>query len=78
MEYDYTLSMDDRARFFAGEIMPKFDPDRAPKLDSNIWTKGRLNKARRNYAMEYIRNGLTELIPMISADRTSAIGEITA
>ena len=28
--------------------------------------------------MEYIRNGLTELIPMIGADRTYAVGNITA
>ncbi len=78
MEYDHTLSTDERARFVEGEIMPQFDPDRAPELDSNIWTKGRLEKARRNYAMEYIRSGLMELIPMIGVDRTSAVGDITA
>ena len=78
MEYDHELSVDDRARFIEGEIMPQFDPAFAPILDSNIWTKERLNRARRNYAMEYIRSGLTELIPLIGVDRTYAIGDITA
>ena len=78
MEYDHELSAGERVRFVEGEIMPQFDADQAPMLDSNIWTKARLNKARRNYAMEYIRNGLTELIPMIGADRTCAVGNITA
>ena len=78
MEYDHELSADERARFVDGEIMPQFYPGRAPTLDSNIWTKARLDKARRNYAMEYIRNGLTELILMIGADRTCAVGNITA
>jgi len=78
MEYDHDLAADERARYAPGEVMPPFDAAKAPGLDGAIWTPDRLNKARRNYAMEYIRNGLFELTEMIGEAQTRELGEITA
>ena len=72
------MSAKDRARFTEGEIMPPVDPGRQPTLDPLVWTQARLDKARRNYAMEYIRNGLVELTALIGEDRACVVGEITA
>lgn len=77
-EFDYDLSAKDRARFTEGEIMPPVDLGAQPTLDPLVWTQARLDKARRNYAMEYIRNGLVELTALIGEDRACAVGEITA
>jgi len=78
MEYDRDLAPDERARFQPGEVMPPFDPEKAPVLDPDVWTPERLDKALRNYAMEYIRNGFGELIELIGEARTRELGMITS
>jgi len=77
-EYDHDLGPEERARFTTGEIMPVFDSATAPVLDEAIWTPERLAKARRNYAMEYIRNGLPELARLLGDDKARELGLITS
>lgn len=60
VEEDRDLAPDERLRFRADETMPPFDASRAPALPPE-WTVGRLRKAKRNYAMDYLANGLAEL-----------------
>jgi hypothetical protein len=68
VEEDRPLDDAERLRFRSGEEPPRFDPDRAPRLDPAIWTPARLAKANRNYAMDYVANGLTELLGQLGGD----------
>jgi hypothetical protein len=54
-EYDHALEVDQRLLFARHLDAPAFDPDRAPALPVTSWPKPRLQKAYRNYAMEYVR-----------------------
>jgi hypothetical protein len=56
IEEDRTLEPHERLRFRFGESCPAIDYEALPKLDSQQWPSERLNKAARNYAMNYIRN----------------------
>jgi hypothetical protein len=55
-EYDRDLAPDERLRFSRGEEAPPFDPQEAPKLPAANWPQARLDKAARNYTMEYVRS----------------------
>ncbi len=78
MEYDHELSEDERVRYVSGEAAPPFDADAAPKLDTSIWTPERLGKARRNYAMDYVKWGLFELVDQMGADTARELAVHTA
>jgi hypothetical protein len=68
VEAERPLGENERLRFRAGEAPPAFDPARAPSLDPAVWTPARLAKAKRNYAMDYVSNGLAELLPWLGED----------
>lgn len=59
MEYDHALTEEERLRFAPGELPPPFDPAAQPGLKG--WSRARLEKARRNYVLDFIRSGLAEL-----------------
>jgi hypothetical protein len=63
LEHDRALEPEERLRFAPGEEAPPFDPAAAPRLAAE-WTPERLDKARRNYAMEYVRSLLPELVEL--------------
>lgn len=69
-EFDRDLDDNEHLQFARGETPPLFDPAVAPKLDEVQWNEIRLRKANRNYALDYIRNGLATL--------SDAIGEVKA
>ena len=77
-EYDRDLSPEERLRFAPGETPPPFDPAKQPKPPAEHWSKERLAKAARNYAMEYCRNGISELVGVIGRDRARDIGQRAA
>ena len=77
-EYDHDLAPEERVRFVAGEAPPPFDPAAAPSVDTAIWTPERLQKARRNYAMDYVKWGLKELVELVGADTTRTVAMHTA
>jgi hypothetical protein len=54
-EYDHALDVDQRLVFARHLEAPMFDPNKAPALPVSSWPKPRLEKAYRNYAMEYVR-----------------------
>jgi hypothetical protein len=54
-EYDHDLDIDQRLVFARHLEAPLFDPAKAPALPVHSWPKARLEKAYRNYAMEYVR-----------------------
>jgi hypothetical protein len=77
-EYDHDLTPDERLQFAPDEIPPPFDPAKQPSPPDEHWNEERLSKAARNYAMEYCRNGIRELIGVIGPDRALAIGKKAA
>jgi len=64
IEESEPLPPSDRLRFRFGENCPPFDKEDLPALDSQEWPTERLQKAGRNYTMDYIRN----LVPVASQE----------
>jgi hypothetical protein len=54
-EYDLPLEVDQRLVFARHLEAPMFDAKKAPALPVSSWPRPRLEKAYRNYAMEYVR-----------------------
>ncbi|HEY1154385.1 MAG TPA: hypothetical protein VGE73_11075 [Pseudolabrys sp.] len=54
-EYDHPLELDQRLVFARHLEAPLFDAAKAPALPVASWPQARLEKAYRNYAMEYVR-----------------------
>jgi hypothetical protein len=64
-EYDRALAPEERLRFARGETAPLFDPAAAPLLPDDRWPAERRQRARRNYAMEYMRTMLAEALDVM-------------
>ena len=77
-EYDHDLAPHERLRFAKDELPPPFDPAQQPEPPADQWDEVRLAKANRNYAMDYIRNGLCELTQVIGSDQTRELGSLAA
>ncbi len=73
-EYDHDLADDERLQFAKGELPPPFKPEEQPVLPAAQWNQERLQKANRNYAMDYIRNGLVELKEVLGETLTRELG----
>ncbi len=77
-EFDHDLAPDQRLRFARGESPPPFDPAEQPRPPADQWDEARLAKANRNYALEYVRNGLCELSGVLGEDETRRLGGLAA
>nr|WP_316629089.1 hypothetical protein [uncultured Brevundimonas sp.] len=77
-EYDHELSEDERLKFAPHERPPPFDADAQPAPPADQWNELRLAKANRNYAVEYIRNGIRELVAVIGRERALELGKSAA
>lgn len=77
-EYDYDLSHDERLQFAKDERPPKFDPSQQPRPPEAHWSEERLAKGARNYALEYCRNGVRELVTVIGRERALALARRAA
>ena len=77
-EHDRDLGEDERLVFAPHERPPAFDPARQPELPATEWTEERLAKANRNYAIEYIRNGVRELVHVIGEAKALEHGKLAA
>lgn len=73
IEEDRPLAPSERLRFAPGEQAPPFDPASAPKLP---WGEERIPKARRNYALQYVRTALPTLLAQF--DDGAALGRHAA
>ena len=77
-EYDHDLKDQERLQFAKGEIPPPFVLEDQPHVPEENWDAIRLEKANRNYAMNYIRNGITELIHVIGEEDTRILAKRAA
>ncbi|MEL6415645.1 MAG: hypothetical protein AAFQ15_11970, partial [Pseudomonadota bacterium] len=77
-EYDHELSEAERLVFAPDERPPAFVPADQPVPPAQDWSEERLDKANRNYAMEYVRNGLGALTDVIGAERTQMLASKAA
>ena len=57
-EFDHPLLAEDRVQYRPVTRSPDFDPERAPKLDPEIWPEERLSKALRNFSRGYIDDAI--------------------
>jgi hypothetical protein len=78
LEYDRDLSADERLVFKPGEDAPDIDPASLPQLDADTWPEERRQKAHRNYAMEYIRSALPELVALFGPEEARYLGHLSA
>ena len=72
-EYEHMLDEEQRLVFAPHERPPPFDPARQPQPPEAEWSAERLAKARRNYAVEYIRNGVAALVQVLGRERALAL-----
>jgi len=71
-EYDHELEPNERLVFAPTERPPVFDPAQQPAPPAQDWNEERLAKANRNYAIEYVRNGLAALIEVLGEETALA------
>ena len=67
-EYDRDLAVDERLVFARHLEAPHFDPARAPALPVDAWPRPRLEKAYRNYAMEYVRTAAPVMVQLFGPE----------
>ena len=72
-EYDHELLEEERLQFAWGELPPVFNPENQPGLPNDQWNDERLQKANRNYAIDYIRNGLIELSATVGSQECKSL-----
>jgi len=72
-EAEHDLAEEERLVFAPHERPPPFDPARQPRPPEAEWSADRLAKARRNYALEYIRNGMAALVQVLGRERALAL-----
>ncbi len=77
-EYDRDLAAHERLRFAPHEEGPDFEPNRAPRVEGADWPAARLRKVQRNYAMDYIRSMLPELIGLFGPESGGDLGRLCA
>lgn len=77
-EFARELGDHERLQFAKGEIPPPFDPTQQPRPPADQWDDVRLEKANRNYALEYVRNGLCELANVIGKAQALELGSLAA
>ena len=72
-EFDSALAENERLQFSRGELPPAFDAGAQPKLPNDLWNSERIEKANRNYAVEFIRNALVALAEVIGANESTEL-----
>jgi hypothetical protein len=76
-EYDHALEIGARLVFARHLEAPMFDPATAPALPVASWPKPRLEKAYRNYAMEYVRTAAPVLVQLVGPDDAGYLLHLT-
>ena len=75
-EYDHALEPDQRLVFARHLEAPLFDPANAPALPVS-WPKPRLEKAYRNYAMEYVRTAAPVMVQLFGPEDAGHLLHLT-
>jgi hypothetical protein len=76
-EYDHALEVDQRLVFARHLEAPMFDVEKAPALPVSSWPKPRLEKAYRNYAMEYVRTAAPVAVQLFGPEDASYLLHLT-
>jgi hypothetical protein len=76
-EYDHALEPDQRLKFARHLEAPMFDPTTAPALPLKSWPKPRLEKAYRNYAMEYVRTAAPVMVQLFGPEDAGYLLHLT-
>jgi hypothetical protein len=76
-EYDHAIDADQRLVFARHLEAPLSDPALAPALPVSTWPKPRLEKAYRNYAMEYVRTAAPVLVQLLGPDEAAHLLRLT-
>ena len=77
-EYDHDLEPSERLQFAPNEVPPRFVAAAQPVPPASEWSPERLAKASRNYAVEYIRNGMRALSEVLGRDRALTLAKKAA
>jgi hypothetical protein len=76
-EYDHVLEPDQRLVFARHLEAPLFDPAQAPALPVASWPQPRLEKAYRNYAMEYVRTAAPVMVQLFGPEDAGYLLHLT-
>src|SRR5579871_6688269 len=76
-EYDHPLDVEQRLVFARHIEAPLFDPASAPALPVASWPKPRLEKAYRNYAMEYVRTAAPVMVQLFGPEDAGYLLHLT-
>ncbi len=76
-EYDHALEIDQRLVFARHLEAPLFVPEQAPALPVSSWPKSRLQKAYRNYAMEYVRTAAPVMVQLFGPEDAGYLLHLT-
>jgi hypothetical protein len=76
-EYDHPLELDQRLVFARHLEAPMFDASMAPALPVASWPKPRLEKAYRNYAMEYVRTAAPVMVQLFGPEDAGYLMHLT-
>ena len=76
-EYDHALELDQRLVFARHLEAPLFDADKAPALPVASWPKPRLERAYRNYAMEYVRTAAPAMVQLFGPEDAGYLLHLT-
>jgi hypothetical protein len=76
-EYDHPLESDQRLVFARHLEAPLFDAATAPALPVASWPKPRLEKAYRNYAMEYVRTAAPVMVQLFGPNDAGYLLHLT-
>jgi hypothetical protein len=76
-EYGHAIDADQRLVFARHLEAPLFDPALAPALPVSSWPKPRLEKAYRNYAMEYVRTAAPVVVGLLGPEEAGHLLKLT-
>jgi len=76
-QFDHPLEPDERLVFARHLEAPLFDPAQAPALPVDSWPKPRLEKAYRNYAMEYVKTAAPVMVQLFGPDEAGHLLHLT-
>jgi hypothetical protein len=76
-EYHHAIEVDQRLVFARHLEAPMFDPAMAPALPVASWPKPRLEKAYRNYAMEYVRTAAPVMVQLFGPEDAGYLLQLT-
>lgn len=73
LEYDHDLDPSERMAYKFVTESPDFDPNKAPKLDPNLWPPDRIHRTKRSYMRQYVESFVETLLDLYGAPRACEI-----